>query len=601
MYYSDEILEEVRSRNDIVDVISSYVKLKRSGGTYFGLCPFHNEKTPSFSVTPRKQMFYCFGCHRGGSVITFVEMHENFSFQEAVKMLAARGGVQLPSEDEGTEGKRRQDLKAALLEIHKKAAAYYYYQLRSRAGETGMAYLRGRQLTDETMKKFGLGYAGKFSNGLYNYLKEQGYGDELLRQSGLVSADEKRGMYDRFWNRVMFPIMDINNRVIGFGGRVMGDGKPKYLNSPENEIFNKRRNLYGLNIARRSREGALILCEGYMDVISMHQAGFSNAVASLGTALTQEHCTILRRYTDQVILSYDSDNAGIDAAMRAVPMLREAGISAKILDLSPYKDPDEFMKAEGTQAFRDRLDHAQNSVMFEISVIRKQYDQKDPEERTRFQLAAAARIAQFELEAERENYIQAVANAYSISFEGLRQMVNRALAAGAPAPKPRPRDLSRPGRREEPIFTSQRLLLAWLTDYPGLYPILKQYLPPEDYDGPFYREAAKLLYEQMESGSVNEAAIADHFQEEKDQQNIADLLHTSVPVQSEEDLKKAVCETIRKVAKASMARQDESGEPKSLEQIQRMLERKRSLQELNGSMIDLGRAVNETDGTEGIN
>ena len=286
MYYSEDLVEEVRSRNDIVDVISGYVKLQKKGSSYFGLCPFHNEKSPSFSVSPSKQMYYCFGCGAGGNVFTFIMEYENYSFPEALKLLADRVGVALPEEEQNEEMKRQQNIRTQILEVNKMAAKYYYYQLRSENGAQAMKYLKDRTLSDETIHRFGLGYSNKYSDDLYKYMKSKGISDELLAQSGLMNVDEKRGMYDKFWNRVIFPIMDVNGRVIGFGGRVMGDGKPKYLNSPETKVFDKSRNLYGLNVARTARKRNILVCEGYMDVISMHQAGFTNAVASLGTALT---------------------------------------------------------------------------------------------------------------------------------------------------------------------------------------------------------------------------------------------------------------------------------------------------------------------------
>ena len=368
MRYSDDIIEEVRQKNDIVDVVSQYVKLTRKGSSYFGLCPFHNEKTPSFSVTPGKQMYYCFGCGAGGNVFNFIMEYENYSFGEALKHLADRAGVELPKIEYSREVREKAEQKAELLEINKQAAQYYYYQLRTEGGRQGHEYLAGRQLSEETMRKFGLGYSDKFGSGLYKYLKSKGYSDERLRESGLFNVDERHGMYDKFWNRVIFPIMDVNNRVIGFGGRVMGDGKPKYLNSPETKIFDKSRNLYGLNIARTTRKKYLILCEGYMDVISMHQAGFTNAVASLGTALTSGHASLLKRYTQEVLLLYDSDEAGIRAALRGIPILREAGVNSRVVDLKPYKDPDEFIKNMGAEAFEERLNQASDSFMFRVSI-----------------------------------------------------------------------------------------------------------------------------------------------------------------------------------------------------------------------------------------
>ena len=285
MYYSEDLIEEVRMKNDIVDVISGYVKLQKKGSSYFGLCPFHNEKSPSFSVSRQKQMYYCFGCGAGGNVFTFLMEYENYTFIEAVEYLAERSGVELPKAEYSREAKERAGLKASLLEINKAAAQYFYVQLKSEQGKAGYTYLRERRLSDETIRAFGLGYSNKYSDDLYRYLRSKGYPEEMIRQAGLISIDEKHGVYDKFWNRVMFPIMDVNSRVIGFGGRVMGDAKPKYLNSPETPIFDKSRNLYGLNRARSSRKPYFLLCEGYMDVIAMHQAGFTNAVASLGTCL----------------------------------------------------------------------------------------------------------------------------------------------------------------------------------------------------------------------------------------------------------------------------------------------------------------------------
>ncbi len=303
MFYPDELIEEVRMKNDIVGVISGYVRMQKKGSNYFGLCPFHNEKSPSFSVSPGKQMYYCFGCGAGGNVITFIMEYENLTFQEAVKMLADRAGINLPELEYNEEVRQRESRRTRLLEVNKEAARYYYYMLRTPRGRAGYQYLAGRQLSEETMKKFGLGYADGAGSDLTAYLRSKGYSDELINEAGLTGYDEKRGMHDKFWNRVMFPIQDSNHRVIGFGGRVMGDAKPKYLNSPETLIFDKSRNLYGLNFARTSRKGNIILCEGYMDVIAMHQAGFTQAVASLGTAFTTGQASLLGRYTKEVLLA----------------------------------------------------------------------------------------------------------------------------------------------------------------------------------------------------------------------------------------------------------------------------------------------------------
>ena len=331
--YSREVIDEVISRNDIVDVISGYVKLKKNGSSYTGLCPVHNEKSPSFSVSGQRQLYHCFGCGVGGNVITFVMEYENMTFLEAVKMLGERAGVALPQTSMSEEDRKERGIRDRLLEINKIAATYYYRQLRSENGKAGLDYLKKRELSDSTINSFGLGYAPPSTGNLYKLLKDKGYDDDILKESGLFTYE--RGIHEKFWNRVIFPIMDINNKVIGFGGRVMGDAKPKYLNSPETRLFDKSRNLYGLNIARTSRKPNMIICEGYMDVISMHQAGFNQAVASLGTALTPGHARLLKRYTDNVLITYDSDEAGVKAALRAIPLLKEAGLSTKVINMRP--------------------------------------------------------------------------------------------------------------------------------------------------------------------------------------------------------------------------------------------------------------------------
>ncbi len=424
MRYPEEVVEEVRMRSDIVDVVSGYVKLQKKGSNYFGLCPFHSEKSPSFSVSPSKQMYYCFGCGAGGNAITFVMEYENYTFGEALKLLADRAGITLPAPEYSREAREQEEQKRVLLEINKLAANYFYYQLKQPQGKIGYDYLKKRQLSDDTIRHFGLGFANKTSDDLYRFLKSKGYEDSILKETGLVTVEE-RGGRDKFWNRVMFPIMDVNNRVIGFGGRVLGDGTPKYLNSPETKLFDKSRNLFGLNYARSSRESHILICEGYMDVIAMHQAGFTNAVASLGTAFTAQQALLLKRYTKQAILTYDSDGAGIKAALRAIPILKYWEISVKVLDMQPYKDPDEFMKNLGPEAFKERIAQAKNSFLYEIAVLRKQYDMEDPEQKTEFYQETAKKLLEFPETLERDNYIQAVSREQFIPYEDLKRLVNQ--------------------------------------------------------------------------------------------------------------------------------------------------------------------------------
>ena len=529
-YFSDDLIEEVRSRNDIVDVIGGYVRLQKKGSTYFGLCPFHNEKTGSFSVSPNKQMYYCFGCGAGGNVFTFLMQYENYTFTEAMQVLADRAGIELPKQEMTGAQKREADKRTKLLEINKEAAKYFYKLLRSPRGEKAYAYFRKRELSDETMRKFGLGYSDQYSDDLYRYLRHVGYDDALLKESGLVSIDEVRGGHDKFWNRAMFPIMDVHNRVIGFGGRVMGEGEPKYLNSPETKIFDKSRNLYGLNIARTTRKPQLLLCEGYMDVIALHQAGFDNAVASLGTSLTSGHASLLKRYTKEVYLTYDSDGAGVKAALRAIPILKEVGIITKVINMQPYKDPDEFIKALGAEEYQKRIDQAENSFLFEIRMLEQNYDMNDPESKTAFYNETARRLLAFPEELERNNYIQAVADKYRIGFEDLRKLVNNLAMAGSGITKAAPlKSGIHEKKKEDGMKQSQKLLLTWLIEDTRLFDSIKGWITEEDFTEPLYRKAAQELFTQYgESGQVNPAKIISRFQEEEEQKEIAGLFNAKI-------------------------------------------------------------------------
>jgi DNA primase len=531
MYYPEELVEEVRIKNDIVGVVSGYVKLQKKGGNHWGCCPFHNEKTPSFAVSESKQMYHCFGCGVSGNVYTFVMQYENYTFPEAVKMLAERAGVNLPEVEYSAEEKKRAGRRARLLEVNKEAAKFFYYQLRSPHGEVGQKYLEKRALSQETMHKFGLGYAGKSGAALVEYLRSKGFEDELIKEAGLANYSEKHGLMSQFWNRVMFPIQDINHRVIGFGGRVMGDGEPKYLNSPETPIFDKRRNLYGLNFARTARSGNLIICEGYMDVIAMHQAGFTQAVASLGTAFTPEQAALLRRYTDNVLLAYDSDGAGVKAALRGIGILRDAGLTGKVINMKPYKDPDEFIKNLGKEAFQERIDQAENSFFFEIRILAEQYDMADPEQKTKFHREIAKKLCTFSEEVERENYLQAVSEKYFIGADNLRKLVKSyAAATGDVRPIERPKSgISQKQTPEENAKKAQRLLITWLADEPAVYPRIKQYISPEDFTEELYAKVAEKLFAGLEQEGFQPAGIISLFEDEEEQRQAAELFHTSLP------------------------------------------------------------------------
>ena len=590
-YYSDELIEEVRSRNDIVDVISGYVRLTKKGSTYFGLCPFHNEKTGSFSVSPNKQMYYCFGCGAGGNVFTFLMQYENFSFPEAMEALAERAGIELPKQEMSAQAKKEADKRQILLEINKAAGKYYYMLLRSEHGKQAYEYFKKRELSDATMQKFGLGYSDKYSDDLYHYLRKLGYDDAILKESGLVSIDEVRGGHDKFWNRAMFPIMDVHNKVIGFGGRVMGDGEPKYLNSPETKVFDKSRNLYALNFARQTKKPQMLLCEGYMDVIALHQAGFDNAVASLGTAFTSGHASLLKRYTKEVYLTFDSDGAGIKAALRAIPILKEVGLTAKVINMKPYKDPDEFIKALGAEEYQKRIDAAENSFMFEIRILEQKYDMKDPEGKTAFQTEVAKKLLDFTTELERNNYMEAVADKYHMSFEALRNLVNQLGTQGGLVKERTPLKSGlneKKHKKEDGMKQSQKLLLTWLIEYDNLYDKIKDIITPEDFTEDIFRKVAELLYEQKKSGTVNPAQIISLFAEEEEQREVAELFHARIhEVDSAAERDKALKETILRVKDNSISYRSAHLEPTDMQGLQQLVADKRTLQNMEKMHISI--------------
>lgn len=590
-YYSEDLIEEVRSRNDIVDVIGSYVHLQKKGSTYFGLCPFHNEKTGSFSVSPNKQMYYCFGCGAGGNVFTFMMQYENFTFGEAMQSLADRVGVELPQQEMTTAQKREADKRTKLLEINKEAAKYFYRLLRSPRGKRAHDYFKNRALSDETMQKFGLGYSDQYSDDLYRYLRSKGYDDAILKESGLVTIDEVRGGHDKFWNRAMFPIMDVHNRVIGFGGRVMGDGEPKYLNSPETKIFDKSRNLYGLNIARSTRKNQLLLCEGYMDVIALHQAGFDNAVASLGTALTSGHASLLKRYTKEVYLTYDSDGAGVKAALRAIPILKEVGIMTKVINMRPYKDPDEFIKALGAEAYQERIDNAQNSFMFEIRVMQDRYDMNDPESKTAFYNEIANKLLGFTEELERNNYIQAVADEYHIAFDDLRKLVNNlALKGGIVKPQaPLKSGINENKKKEDGMKQSQKLLLTWLVENNTLFERIKGYITADDFTEELYHRVAVEVFSQYETThAVNPAKIVSMFTDEEEQRDVAGIFNATIhKVEGRNDRETALKETILRIKENSINYRSQHLAPTDLDGLMKIVEDKRALEKLQNLNISI--------------
>ena len=589
MYYSDEVIDEVISRNDIVNVISGYVSLRKKGRTFEACCPFHHEKTPSFKVDRDKQLYHCFGCGAGGNVFTFIMEYENMSFPEAVQYLADKAGMTLPESNQSGQDASREKYKILLRDMNKTAAAYFHYIMRhTEHGKKAYEYFKGRGLSDETINQFGLGYADIYRDDLYRYLKGKGYTDAELKDSGLVLIDEKNGGSDKFWNRAMIPILDINGKVIGFGGRVMGDGKPKYINTSDTVVFDKSRNLFAMNIARRSRRKGFICCEGYMDVISMHQAGFDNAVASLGTAFTFGHANILKRYTNEVYLAYDSDGAGVAATLKVISIMREVGISARVINMRPHKDPDEFIQTLGSEAFEERIKNAESAIMFEVRMLSEQYNLNDPEERTSFHNETAKRLAQIEEVLERNNYIEAVSNLYHIDKAGLADLVHKYGIAGVPRSEIVEREERRAeheSRAADPAKNKpMKLLLTWMVNEPGLFQKLDGIIDETCFEDGVYRVVAdKLYFQYRENGRVEPASIVTTFESLEEQRLVAEMLQTNIGIDmTQEEINNAVTDVVKKISLSSI--EDKLAKTNDISEMQSLIRAKANLTKLHISL-----------------
>lgn len=527
MAFPEAFLDELIARNPIEDVVSQYVNLKRSGSNLFGLCPFHGEKTPSFSVSPDKGIYYCFGCHKGGSVINFEMEIEGLSYPDAVRALAKRAGLEVP-EDEQYQSRYRQQER--LWALHKEAARFFHSRLYAPIGANALQYATGRGMPKSILTKFGIGYAPDSWTDLVDYLRSKNYSDQELRDSGLVTVSQKNGnLFDRFRDRLMFPIIDVRGNVIGFGGRIMNSSDKsaaKYLNSPETLIFNKRKNLFALNLAKKSKLGYLILVEGYMDAIALHQYGFDCAVASLGTALTEDGANLLSRYTEQVVLIYDGDEAGQNATQRAIPILEKAGLQVKVLKMRDAKDPDEYLKKFGADRFRILLEESANRVEYQLNAILKKYDLRDDEQKVQYLQESAGLIGSLSSAVQREVYGGRVAEAAGISEDAMRLEVNRALKRRTYQEKKKQEkiDLS-PARNLQPKEKSIRysnlrsaraeeMIIAQVLREPALFAQIPD-LQPEIFSSEFLGRAFRQLRDRYHQGlDVSLGGLSDFTAEE---------------------------------------------------------------------------------------
>ncbi len=547
--YSDETIEEVRQANDIVDVISQYVHLKRSGRNFFGLCPFHNEKSPSFSVSPDKQIFHCFGCGVGGNVFTFLTKIEGINFVDAVQTLAERASIQLPTFENNVD-KAKEELKEKVYKVNEFTAQYYHENLYKPTAKIAQDYVKKRQLSNETLKSFRIGFSGKF-NELYQALRKEGFEEQEILESGLVNKNENGTYIDRYRNRLMFPICDGRGRVIAFGGRVLDDSKPKYINSPENIVFSKGRNLFGLNVAKKSEEikKKLLIVEGYMDVISLHQRGIKNVVAPLGTALTQQQGWLLRRTSEQIILSFDSDEAGLNAKIRAIDILQNMGCDIRVLMLEGAKDPDEFIVKYGNARFKNAIDKALSIVEFKVRLLKRNLDLNNTSDKIKFLNEIAKLISKIDNNIEKEVYIEKIAKEYEISKEAIYAEVNKLSYDKNQSEKIL--EKSKPVVRHikenkeqvpETIKRRENTVLAILLNGDlNIFQIIKQNIKLEDFKDETNKEIVKKLYEEFEKGNSNINGIIDTLGEEE-QNHITEILADDYEIN---DVEKAIDDVIR--------------------------------------------------------
>ncbi len=561
MYFPQELIDQVQQNNDIVDVINEYIPLTKKGANYVCLCPFHQDSNPSLTVSRQKQLFKCFACGEGGNVITFLQKYDAKSFVEAVQTLADRAGIKLPENYQSEYSKEKQDQKQRLIDCNIEAARYFYALLRSDDGKKGLEYFKKRELSDETMKKFGLGYSNVNGKDCIAYLKNQGFKDKEIIDAGIGVYDERNGLRAKFWNRVMFPIKNQAGKVIGFGGRVLGEGEPKYLNSPETPVFNKSTNLYAFDLAKASRSTYFILCEGYMDVIALHQAGFNMAVASLGTAFTPGQANIIRRYVKDVYLSYDSDGPGVKAAIRASKICREYGLSCKVIDMSPYKDPDEFIKALGRDEYQKRIDEAKNAFIFEIGVLRKQYDSSDPDANTRYDNEVAALLAEMKDEVQRTNYIKACAKEMGISESTLSDMVAKEAGKVRRFSEPVHEKSGIHEKKDDPNIKAQQLMLTYLAEYPSIYPQLEKIITPEDFTDETCREVAVRFFEDIKNGNASPARMVSMFEDEEIQNKVSDMFTGYLNgIEGREEKEAALVDIIYRIKANSLEEMKNSGQ-----------------------------------------
>lgn len=549
--YSDEIIEEIRQNNDVVDIISQYVHLTRKGRNYFGLCPFHNEKSPSFSVSPDRQIFHCFGCGVGGNVYTFLMKIEGITFKEALEQLAERANIQLPTLTSGADT-AKEELKAKVYKVNEFTAEFYHQNLYKPNAKMAQEYVKKRKLNQETLEAYKIGFSGKFDE-LYKALKQQGFGEKEILESGLVNKNDNGTYIDRYRNRLMFPICDARGKVIAFGGRVLDDSKPKYINSPENIVYSKGRHLFGLNVAKKYSSKKLLIVEGYMDVISLHQRGIENVVGALGTALTEQQGWLLRKSTEQVILGFDADGAGQTAVARSMEILQNMGCDMRVLQIEGAKDPDEFIVKFGEGRFKLAMENAISLVEFKVKNLRKDINLENAADKIKFLNEIAKILAKVENTIEREIYIEKIAKGYNISKEAIFAEVNKLIysnSKGIQTLQKQNKTIRKVEQnKEEKISVNENLIkrentiIALLIDAnKNVFEKIRQNIKPEDFKDSINREIAQKLYEELEKQDSNINKLIDTFDEET-QNHITMVMATDYEI---ENVEKAVDDILQK-------------------------------------------------------
>ena len=555
--YSDEIIEEVRQNNDIVDIISQYVHLTRKGRNYFGLCPFHNEKSPSFSVSPDRQIFHCFGCGVGGNVYTFLMKIEGITFREALEQLAERANIQLPTLENNADT-AREELKAKVYKVNEFTAEFYHQNLYKPVAKIAQEYVKKRRMNTETLEAYKIGYSGKFDE-LYKALKSQGFGEKEILESGLVNKNDNGTYIDRYRNRLMFPICDARGKVIAFGGRVLDDSKPKYINSPENIVYSKGRHLFGLNVAKKDSAKKILIVEGYMDVISLHQRGITNVVGALGTALTEQQGWLLRRTTEQVILGFDADGAGQTAIARSMEILQKMGCDMRVLQIEGAKDPDEFIVKFGEGRFKLAIDNAISLVEFKVKNLKKELNLENTGDKIKFLNEIAKILSKVENTMEREIYIEKIAKGYNISKEAIYAEVNKLIYSGVKEDKKLQnqnreirhitREQKDKGVIDETLKRRENTIIALLLDAnTNIFKKIKEHIKPEDFKDEINRKIAKQLYEELEKSDANINKLIDTFDEET-KSHITMVMATDYEI---ENVNKAVDDILSKYEKEKL-------------------------------------------------